>query len=97
MNATSFGGGVAEILYTLVPLVTDVGLQAEWQIITAPAEFFNVTKSFHNGLQGHEVEFGPEARELYERVCRSNAEQLSRASTTSSSSTTRSRWPCATS
>ena len=78
VNATAFGGGVAEILYTLVPLITDAGLEAEWQIITAPPEFFNVTKSFHNGLQGHSVDFGPEARELYEGVCRANAEQLSR-------------------
>jgi trehalose synthase len=78
VNATAFGGGVAEILYTLVPLTTDAGLEAGWQILTAPPEFFNVTKSFHNGLQGHRVEFGPEARKLYESVCRSNAEQLSR-------------------
>jgi len=78
VNATAFGGGVAEILYTLVPLVTDAGLSAEWQILSAPPEFFNVTKSFHNGLQGHRVEFGPDARELYEGVCRANAAQLSR-------------------
>ena len=57
VNATAFGGGVAEILYTLVPLVTDIGLEAHWQILTAPPEFFNVTKSFHNGLQGHAVDF----------------------------------------
>ena len=60
VNATAFGGGVAEILYTLVPLVSDIGLEADWQILTAP-EFFNVTKSFHNGLQGHPVSFPPEA------------------------------------
>ena len=78
VNATAFGGGVAEILYTLVPLFTDAGLPTEWQVITAPAEFYNVTKNFHNGLQGHHVEFGPEAQELYESVCRANAEQLSR-------------------
>ena len=53
VNATSFGGGVAEILYTLVPLMKDVGLEAEWHVMTAPAEFFTVTKGFHNGLQGH--------------------------------------------
>ncbi len=78
VNATAFGGGVAEIMYTLVPLVTDAGLSAEWQILTAPPEFFTVTKSFHNGLQGHRVEFGADARELYESVCRANAAQLSR-------------------
>jgi trehalose synthase len=78
VNATAFGGGVAEILYTLVPLFSDAGLPTEWQVITAPAEFYNVTKNFHNGLQGQHVEFGPEAQELYEGVCRANAEKLSR-------------------
>jgi len=78
VNATAFGGGVAEILYTLVPLATDCGLHAEWRVMTAPPEFFNVTKSFHNGLQGHAVDFPPEAQELYEGVCRANAADLTR-------------------
>ena len=78
VNATAFGGGVAEILYALVPLTSDVGLPAEWQVITAPPEFYNVTKSFHNGLQGHAVDFPAEARELYESVCRANAADLTR-------------------
>ena len=78
VNATAFGGGVAEILYALVPLTSDAGLEAQWQIMTAPPEFFNVTKSFHNGLQGHTVDFPPEARELYESVCRANAAELTR-------------------
>jgi len=77
VNATAFGGGVAEILYTLVPLMKDVGLEAEWHVMTAPAEFFTVTKGFHNGLQGHAFELTAEARQLYEDVCRSNAAALS--------------------
>lgn len=76
VNATAFGGGVAEILYTLVPLTADAGLEAHWQILTAPPDFFTVTKSFHNGLQGHEVDFPQEARRLYEDVCRANAAEL---------------------
>jgi trehalose synthase len=79
VNATAFGGGVAEILYTLVPLTSDAGLPAEWRVITAPPEFYNVTKSFHNGLQGHAVDFPAAARELYESVCRANAADLTRA------------------
>jgi len=51
INATSFGGGVAEILFTLVPLMKDVGIEAEWQVIKGSDDFFNVTKSIHNGLQ----------------------------------------------
>jgi trehalose synthase len=78
VNATAFGGGVAEILYTLVPLTTDAGLEAQWQVITAPPEFFAVTKSFHNGLQGHPVEFPAESQKLYEDVCRDNAAELTR-------------------
>jgi len=78
VNATSFGGGVAEILYTLVPLMNDVGLEAEWQVLTADSEFFNVTKSFHNGLQGAPVELTDDVRERYEEVNRRNAERLSR-------------------
>ena len=76
VNATSFGGGVAEILYTLLPLMNDVGLQAEWQVMTAEREFFDVTKSFHNGLQGAPVELTDEVRSVYEDTNRRNAEQL---------------------
>jgi trehalose synthase len=78
VNATSFGGGVAEILYTLVPLMNDVGLRAEWQVMTADSDFFNVTKNFHNGLQGAPVRLDTAARELYETVNRRNAERLAR-------------------
>ena len=52
VSATSFGGGVAEILYTLVPLMRDVGLETQWDIMYGAEAFFNVTKSFHNALQG---------------------------------------------
>ena len=52
VSATAFGGGVAEINYTLVPLMNDVGLETEWRIIRGAEEFFNVTKAIHNGLQG---------------------------------------------
>jgi trehalose synthase len=78
VNATSFGGGVAEILYTLLPLLNDVGLQAEWQVMSAGNDFFTVTKSFHNGLQGAPVELSAESKALYEDVNRRNATQLSR-------------------
>ena len=48
-----FGGGVAEINYTLVPLMCDAGLDAEWRIIEGADEFFEVTKTIHNALQGN--------------------------------------------
>src|ERR687894_2214398 len=52
VNATAFGGGVSEILYTIVPLMRDIGLDAHWQVILGAEEFFNVTKMMHNSLQG---------------------------------------------
>jgi trehalose synthase len=54
VSATAFGGGVSEILYTLVPLMRDVGLDAHWNVILGREEFFNVTKLLHNSLQGDE-------------------------------------------
>jgi trehalose synthase len=77
VNATAFGGGVAEILYTLVPLMQDVGLETEWQVLSAPPQFFSVTKGFHNGLQGHDFDVTDEVRETYESVNRANAAALS--------------------
>src|SRR5207248_11714824 len=52
VSATAFGGGVAEINYTLIPLMQSAGLETEWRIIHGQDEFFNVTKTIHNGLQG---------------------------------------------
>ena len=53
LSATAFGGGVAEINYTLVPLMADAGLDVEWRIIRGEDEFFQVTKTIHNALQGN--------------------------------------------
>jgi trehalose synthase len=54
VSASAFGGGVSEILYTLVPLMRDAGLDAHWNVILGREEFFNVTKLLHNSLQGDE-------------------------------------------
>ena len=53
LSATAFGGGVAEINYTLVPLMQDAGLDVEWRIIRGADEFFAATKTIHNALQGN--------------------------------------------
>ncbi len=76
LNATSFGGGVAEILTTLVPLMNDVGLAAEWQIIRGSDSFYAVTKAMHNGLQGMFVDWTPEMRETWLETNRENAERF---------------------
>ncbi len=76
VNSTSFGGGVAEILYNMVPLMNSVGLKAEWEVLEAPNEFFQVTKLIHNALQGAEKNLTDEMKELYLKVNRENAERL---------------------
>ena len=55
VNSTAEGGGVAEILAWMVPLMTDLGLDARWRVIAGTGDFFAVTKAFHNGLQGYPV------------------------------------------
>lgn len=74
VNATAFGGGVAEILTTLVPLMTDLGLRAEWQVIRGAEEFYNVTKSMHNSLQGMLLEWTPQMRDIWVRYNHMNAD-----------------------
>lgn len=73
INATAYGGGVAEILQTLVPLMRDVGLEAEWQVIEGADEFFTVTKACHNGLQGMDIPFTDEMKEIWRRYSEQNA------------------------
>ncbi len=51
VNSTKAGGGVAEILFRLVPLMEELGLQASWTVISGDASFFEATKKFHNALQ----------------------------------------------
>jgi len=52
INSTPVGGGVAEILTRLVPLLLDLGIDAAWDVIKGDQAFFEVTKAFHNALQG---------------------------------------------
>jgi len=68
VNATKFGGGVAEILPTLTALMRDAGLDAEWRIIPGDDAFFDVTKRIHNGLQGAEVSLDQGARDTFQRA-----------------------------
>ena len=65
VSATAFGGGVSEILYTLVPLMRDLGLDAHWQVILGREEFFNVTKLIHNSLQGDEQSLTEQQWEVF--------------------------------
>ena len=76
LSATAFGGGVAEILYTLVPLMRDIGLDAQWQVIYGQDEFFTATKQMHNSLQGAENDLTPEQWADWRHYNELNAEQL---------------------
>ena len=69
VNATAYGGGVAELLATHVPLLRDVGIDTEWQVIHGSDEFFSVTKTVHNALQGADVVWDNGMERVYlERV-----------------------------
>jgi trehalose synthase len=76
VSATAFGGGVAEINYTLIPLMADAGLEVEWRIIRGQDEFFNVTKTIHNALQGDPGGLDEEQREVFRRYNAMNAAEL---------------------
>jgi trehalose synthase len=77
LSATAFGGGVSEILYTLIPLMNDVGVEAEWQVMLAREEFYNATKRLHNALQGNPDSLSDEEWEIFARYNEMNAKELS--------------------
>jgi len=65
VNSTSQGGGVAEILFRLVPLMNDIGVDTGWRVLHGNPNFFAVTKKIHNGLQGQETAFTEDEKDLY--------------------------------
>src|SRR4030042_6831586 len=77
INSTKLGGGGAEMLRSDVLLLQDIGIEAEWQIISGTEEFFNVTKCFHNALQGQDQHLSQQMLEAYWEVNRENARRLS--------------------
>jgi len=68
LNATYQGGGVAEILYSLAMLMNDVGVNAGWRILHGSQEFFEITKSFHNALQGGKFNLSERKKRIYRMV-----------------------------
>jgi trehalose synthase len=76
LSATAFGGGVAEINYALIPLMKDAGLDVEWRIIGGADEFFGVTKTIHNAMQGDPQGLTADQQEIFQRYNAMNAEQL---------------------
>ncbi len=76
VNSTAFGGGVAELLFTQVSLLEDLGIETAWQVMQGSDDFFAVTKMAHNGLQGAEVPWTDTMVETYLERCRFNALEL---------------------
>ncbi|MHB1035878.1 MAG: glycosyltransferase [Pirellulales bacterium] len=76
VNSTRVGGGVAEILGWMVPLFEELGVNARWEAITGPPEFYRVTKAFHNAMQGLPVSLRKSDFDLHYEVNRENAQRL---------------------
>jgi trehalose synthase len=72
VNSTRMGGGVAEILHHLIPLMEDLDLTVKWDVIEGTPEFYNVTKKFHNALHGTHVDFDREELELFDEITEQN-------------------------
>ena len=76
INSTAVGGGVAEILSRIVPLLKQLGVDARWDVIKGDEHFFVVTKKFHNALHGVPVDISPGELELFVEVNRQNAAEM---------------------
>ena len=72
INSTAVGGGVAEILARLVPLMRELGLDASWTVLEGTPEFFEVTKAFHNALHGQPTQITLPMLECYKQVQETN-------------------------
>ena len=70
VNSTREGGGVAEILRSLLPLLEEVGVRTRWEVISGPPEYYVATKRIHNTLQGADLPFPPAMQEVYLEAAR---------------------------
>jgi len=76
INSTFVGGGVAEILEHMVPLLNQLGVDARWEVIRGSDEFFEVTKKFHNALHGNVEKISKEDFALFSEVTQQNLEEM---------------------
>jgi trehalose synthase len=65
VNSTAVGGGVAEMLNRLVPLLSELEVSTHWDVITGGNDFFEVTKAFHNALHGSDYQLTKQAQEIF--------------------------------
>ncbi len=73
VNATFYGGGVAELLGSLTLMMNTLGIKTGWRVIQGSPDFFNITKKIHNALQGGEVNWTSQKKEIFEHVVAQNA------------------------
>lgn len=73
VNSTYYGGGVAELLSSLILLMNSLDIKTGWRLIQGSPDFFSVTKKIHNALQGAEINLSELKREIYEGVVYENA------------------------
>jgi trehalose synthase len=76
INSTRAGGGVAEILQRMIPILEELGISARWEVIGGDDKFFDITKRIHNALQGNPQKITEEMWEYHYEVNRRNAEKL---------------------
>ena len=76
INSTREGGGVAEILQRMVPMLQEMGIDTRWEVIRGDAAFFDMTKKVHNSLQGQPEQIGREMWDYHFEINRKNAENL---------------------
>jgi trehalose synthase len=76
VNSTREGGGVAEILNRMIPLLVDLGIDARWEVIEGDARFFDFTKKTHNALQGNSEKFTRKMWEYYYEINRENSRKI---------------------
>ena len=76
INSTRVGGGVAEILQKMVPLMQELGIRTTWEIIKGDSTFYQCTKSFHNAIQGNQVDISESQLKVYEETNAQTADAL---------------------
>ena len=76
INSTFVGGGVAEILTRMIPLLQELGVNAHWDVIKGEEKFFDVTKKMHNALHGKQVEYTKDEIDIYLQTNEENAKRL---------------------
>jgi trehalose synthase len=76
VNATAYGGGVAELLHSMVPLLQDLGIDAHWFVMAGTNAFYDATKTIHNALQGSPTGLTPAMESAYRKVNEANAAEF---------------------